>query len=99
MRYVLYDKTSGDIVHTHQFFTIDKDQPQETAEEDVRAILSRFSDCDRVGITTTEMPVVSSREAKMSVNLSTGKVVKHSFVTDALGRRLAELHHKTGEEK
>ena len=99
MRYVLYDKTSGVIVHTHQSFTIDKDQPREAPEEDIRAILSRYGDCNRLGITTTEMPVVSSREATMSVNLSTGEVVKHSLITDALGRRLAELHCKALEEK
>jgi hypothetical protein len=81
MRYVLYDKASGVIVHTHESFTLDKDQPQKASEEDIRAILSRFDDSDRLGITTTEMPVVSSREATMSVNLSTGQVVKHSPVT------------------
>jgi hypothetical protein len=99
MRYVLYDKTTGAIVHTHQSFTLDTDQPQEAAEDDVRAILSRFSDADRLGITRTAMPIVSSREATMSVNLGTGEVIKHPLVTDALGRQLAELHRKTLEEK
>ncbi|MBV1799668.1 hypothetical protein [Siccirubricoccus sp. G192] len=99
MRYVLYDKTTGAIVHTHQSFTLDKEQPQEVTEEDARAILSRFGDADRLGITRTAMPVVSSREATMSVDLSTGEVVKHPLVTDALGRQLAELHRRTLEEK
>jgi hypothetical protein len=99
MRYVLYDKTTGAIVHTHQSFALDKDQPQEVTEEDARAILSRFRDADRLGITRTAMPVVSSREATMSVDLSTGEVVKHPLVTDALGRQLAELHRRTLEEK
>jgi hypothetical protein len=99
MRYVVYDKTSGVIVHTHQSFTLDNDQPQEAEEEDVRAIVSRLRHSDRLGITKTDMPVVSSREATMSVNLKTGEVVKHSLVTDALGQQLAELHRKTEEEK
>jgi hypothetical protein len=99
MRYVFYDKTSGVIVHTHQSFTLDKEQPQEVEEEDVRAIVSRLRHSDRLGVTRTEMPVVSSREATMSVDLKTGKVIKHSLVTDALGQQLAELHRKAVEEK
>jgi hypothetical protein len=99
MRYVFYDKTTGAIVHTHQSFALDNDNPQEANEQDVRAIVSRLRHSDRVGVTSTEMPVVSSREATMSVDPRTGEVVKHSLVTDALGQQLADLHRKASEEK
>ena len=92
MRYILYDKSTGAILHTHQSFTIGSDEPQEVAEDDIRVVIERFAEADKLDLTKTTVPLVSSRQAEMAVDLKTGEVVVKQLVADSLSRRLAELH-------
>jgi hypothetical protein len=98
MRYVLYDKSSGGIVHTHQSFRLGESEPRDVTEDEIRAVLTRFLDADRLGITRTAVPLVSSRQAVMSVDLKTGEVMLKSLVSDEISRRLAEVHGKSEED-
>jgi hypothetical protein len=97
MRYVLYDKTSGAILHTHQSFKFDNNEPQDAAEEDIRLVMDRLGEPDKLDLTRTTVSVVSSRQAEMTVDLKTNKVAVKPLTTDPLSRRLDELHK--AEEK
>lgn len=99
MRYVLYDKSTGAILHTHQSFKLGTDEPQEVAEQDLRLVVGRFPEAEKFEFTQTTLPVVSSRQAQMAVDLKTGEVVVKQLVEDALSRRLAELHGKSGKKE
>jgi hypothetical protein len=95
MRYVIYDKSTGVILHTHQSFKFGSEEPQEVGEDDIRGVLGRFPETEKVDLVMTTAPQVSSRQAEMSVDLKTGEVVANMLIDDALSRRLAELHGKT----
>jgi len=99
MRYVLYDKNSGAILHTHQSFKLGSDEPQDMAEDEMRLIISRFAEVEKLDIAKTAQPLQSSRQADMSVDVKTGEVVVKPLLSDALSRRLAELHAKTAKEE
>jgi hypothetical protein len=98
MRYVLYDKSSGVITHTHQSFRLGPSEPRDVTEDEIRAVLTRFPDADRLSITRTEVPLVSSRQAVMSVDLKTGEVMVKSLVPDEISSRLAMVHGKSKEK-
>jgi hypothetical protein len=98
MRYVLYDKSSGVIVHTHQSFGLGESEPRPATEDEIRAVIARFPYADRLSLTRTEVPLVSSRQAAMSVDLKTGEILVKSLVPDEISRRLAELHRRSEED-
>ena len=99
MRYVLYDKASGAILHSHQSFKLGSDDPQEMTDDEMRAVVGRFADTSVLDIAKTEVPVQSSRQAKMTVDLKTREVIIEALASDALGRRLGELRGKPAKKK
>jgi hypothetical protein len=98
MRYILYDKSTGAIAHTHQAFKLGSDEPQEVTEDDIRAVVDRFGEADKLDLTKTTVPLVSSRQAEMAVDVKTGEVVVKQLVVDTLSRRVAELHGRAEKE-
>jgi hypothetical protein len=94
MRYILYDKDTGEILHTHQSFKFGNDEPQNATENEIRLIVGRFDEADKLDLTKTTAPQVSSMQAEMAVDVKTGEVVVKQLRADALSRRLAELDSK-----
>ncbi len=97
MRYVFYDKETGRILHTLRVFKLGSDEPQEPTEADIRAVLQRFPNPDKIDLTRTDVPRASSRELTRAVDLRTGKVVSTRLGRDPLGQKFERLTR--GEEE
>ena len=91
MRYIFYDKETGRILHTLQVFKLGSDDPQEPNEDDIRAVLQRFPDPERIELTRTDLPRASSRQLSRTVDVRTGKLVTMPLVTDRLTERLQKI--------
>jgi hypothetical protein len=91
MRYVFYDKQSGQILHTLRVYNLGSDEPQEPTEDDIRAVLQRFPNPDKIDLTRTEVPRASSRQLTRAVDLKTGKVVSTPLVRDNLSQKFEKL--------
>jgi hypothetical protein len=91
MRYVFYDKQNGQILHTLRVYNLGSDEPQEPTEDDIRAVLQRFPDPDKIDLTRTDVPRASSRQLTRAVDLKTGKVVSTPLVRDSLAQKFEKL--------
>jgi hypothetical protein len=99
MRYVLFDKSTGALVHSHEFYKLDSPEPEEVPDQDLRSVIARFPDAERLDIALTDQPFVSSLQAEMKVDLRTRDVVVTHLVRDSISERLAELHGESNRQE
>ena len=74
-RYVFYDRTTGEILHTHQVFKLGSDEPQTVSKEELGMVTNRMVDPRRIRHLTVTVAPQSSHKVLRSVNPKTGKLV------------------------
>lgn len=74
-RYVLFDKESGEILHTHQYFKFGSDDFEKVPEEEVRQIFSRLAKPEKINTILTDEPYRSSYNFARKVDIKSGTII------------------------
>ena len=91
-RYIIYDKETGEILHTHQAFKLGSDELEKVPDEEIKRMVSRIVEPERVKVTITDEPIRSSYNFARKVDLKTGKVVTTELPPDFWIKKAKEKH-------
>ncbi len=86
-RYVVYDRNTGEILHTHQVFNFGSEDPVDVPVEEVIRLTSRMIDPARAECVVFSDPVESSSKALRSVNTRSQQVVTRRAARDYWTKR------------
>lgn len=81
-RYLFYDKTTGEILHTHQVFKMGSDKPLKVSAEELAMLTNRIVDPKRMKHLQVNTKIVSSHRLTKSINVKTGKLVSKRIPRD-----------------
>jgi len=73
-RYVLYNKKTGEILHSHRSYRFGSDEPVEVPEEKIKKIASRIVDPEKIKVMITDEPFKSSYNFARKVDIKSGKI-------------------------
>jgi hypothetical protein len=74
-RYILYNKDTGDILHTHQVFRLGSDKPEEVSEEEIQEVASRFEEPRKIKVKLIDEPFLSSVKFSRKIDVKIGKLL------------------------
>jgi hypothetical protein len=81
--YMVYDKSSGKILHTHRAVDV-AGRSSTCTQEEILRVLPQSVDPKKIGIVSTEMDQVpSARQSAFSVDVKTGALIEKPVANEA----------------
>lgn len=81
-RYVLFDKETGEILHTHQAYKLESEDLEKVPDDEIIQVVNRTANPERVGVLLTDEPIQSSNRFARKVDPKSGKVVTTELPED-----------------